>query len=65
VSWKLIKKFKKLDFYTSTKLISRNGYVMKEKKELVTNFNFFSNPTVEMLQKEIHKSMQFFFLENC
>jgi hypothetical protein len=36
-----MKKKKKLNFYTSTKLISRNGYLMKGKMELLTNFNFF------------------------
>jgi hypothetical protein len=44
-----MKKKKKLDFYTSKKSISRNGYVMKGKTELLTNFNFFSIPMVEML----------------
>jgi hypothetical protein len=41
-----------LDFYTSKKSISRNGYVMKGKMELVTNFKFFPVPTVEMLPKK-------------
>jgi hypothetical protein len=56
---------KKLDFYTSKKSISRNGYVMKEKMELLMNFNFFIIPTVEMLPKENSIFMQFFFLKNC
>jgi hypothetical protein len=38
--------------------------VMKGKTELLTNFNFFFIPTMEMLQKEI-QGLQFFFLENC
>jgi hypothetical protein len=42
-------KLKKLNFYTSTKSISRNEYVMEEKKELLTNLRFFFIPTVEML----------------
>jgi hypothetical protein len=33
-----IKIKKKLDFYISKKSISRNGYVMKGKTELLTNF---------------------------
>jgi hypothetical protein len=36
---------------------------MKEKKELVTNFNFFSIPTVEMLQEEIQSLCNFPFLK--
>jgi translation initiation factor 2 beta subunit (eIF-2beta)/eIF-5 len=51
-----IKKLKKLDFYTSRKSISRNGYVMKGKSELLTNFKWIfkmSISMVEMLQKEI------------
>jgi hypothetical protein len=31
--------------------------VMKEKKELLTNFNFFSIPTVEMLQEMLEEEM--------
>jgi hypothetical protein len=31
-------KVKKLDFYTSTKSISRNGYVMKERKGIANEF---------------------------
>jgi hypothetical protein len=38
--------------------------VMKEKTELLTNFNFFSIPTVEILQKEIPSLCNFYFLEN-
>jgi hypothetical protein len=56
-------KKKKLDFYTSKKSISRNGYVMKEKMELLTNFNLFSIPIVEMLQKEIQSLCNFSFLK--
>jgi hypothetical protein len=37
--------------------------VMKEKKELLTNFNFFPIPTVEMLQKEIQSLCNFSFLK--
>jgi hypothetical protein len=48
-----MKKFKILNFYTSKKLINRNGYVMKEKMEMLTNFDFFSIPMVEMLHQEI------------
>jgi hypothetical protein len=44
-----LKNLKKLDFYTSKKSMSRNGYVMKGKTELLTNFKFFSIPSVEML----------------
>jgi hypothetical protein len=36
---------------------------MKEKKELLTNFNFFSIPTVEMLQEEIQSLSNFSFLK--
>jgi hypothetical protein len=35
---------------------------MKEKKELLTSFNFFSIPTVEMLQVEIQSLCNFSFL---
>jgi hypothetical protein len=42
---------KKLDFNTSTKSISRSGYVMKGKTELLTNFNFFYIPMVECCRK--------------
>jgi hypothetical protein len=53
----------KLDFYTSKKSISRNGYVMKEKTEFLTNFKFCLIPTVEMLQKEIQSLCNFSFLK--
>jgi hypothetical protein len=33
-----IKKLKKLDFYTSKRSISRSGYVMKGKIELLNKF---------------------------
>jgi hypothetical protein len=56
-----MKNEKKLDFYTSKKSISRNGYVMKGKKELLTNFNFFFIPTVKNVAKRNSNSMQFFF----
>jgi hypothetical protein len=35
--------------------------VMKEKKELLMNFNFFSIPTVEMLKEEIQSLCNFSF----
>jgi hypothetical protein len=38
---------------------------MKEKKELLTSFNFFSNPNGGNVAERNSKSMQFFFLENC
>jgi hypothetical protein len=37
--------------------------VMKGKTELLTNFNFFSIPMVEMLQKEIKSLCNFSFLK--
>jgi hypothetical protein len=37
--------------------------VMKEKKELLTNFNFFSIQMVEMLQEEIQSLCNFSFLK--
>jgi hypothetical protein len=61
-----IKKLKILDFYTSKKSISRNGYVMKGKMELLTNFKWIfkmSIPTLEMLQKEIQSLCSFFSLK--
>jgi hypothetical protein len=58
-----IKKIKKLDFYTSTKSISRNRYVMKGKMELLTNSNFFLIPMVEMLEKEFLSLCNFSFLK--
>jgi hypothetical protein len=36
---------------------------MKEKKELLTNLNFFSIPMVEMLQKEFQSLCNFSFLK--
>jgi hypothetical protein len=36
---------------------------MKEKKELLTNFNFFPIPTVEMLKEEIQSLYNFSFLK--
>jgi hypothetical protein len=36
---------------------------MKEKKELLTNINFFSIPIVEMLQEEIQSLCNFSFLK--
>jgi hypothetical protein len=63
---KKIKKLKKLDFYTSKRSISRSGYVMKGKMELLTNFKWIkkmSIPMVEMLQKEIQSLCNFSFLK--
>jgi hypothetical protein len=37
--------------------------VIKEKKELLTNFKFFSIPMVEMLQEEIQSLCNFSFLK--
>jgi hypothetical protein len=37
--------------------------MMKGKTELLTNFNFFSIPVVEMLQKEIQSLCNFSFLK--
>jgi hypothetical protein len=36
---------------------------MKEKKELLTNFDFFSIPIVEMLHQEIQSLCNFSFLK--
>jgi hypothetical protein len=36
---------------------------MKEKKELLTNFDFLSIPPMEMLQKEIQSLCKFSFLK--
>jgi hypothetical protein len=36
---------------------------MKEKTELLTNFNFFSIPMVGILQKEIQNQCNFSFLK--
>jgi hypothetical protein len=66
VSWKLIKNEKnekKLDFYTSTKSISRSGYVMEGKTEFLTNFKKQFIPKVEMLQKEFQSLCNFSFLK--
>jgi hypothetical protein len=57
--------FLKLDFITSKKSISRNGYVMKGKTKLLTNFKFFSDPNGGNVAERNSKSMQFFFLKNC
>jgi hypothetical protein len=57
-----------LDFFTSKKSISRNGYVVKGKMELLINFKWIkkiSIPTVEMLQKEIQSLCDILFGENC
>jgi hypothetical protein len=54
---------KKLDFYTSKKLISRSGYVMKGKKGIANEFQFLFIPTVEMLQEEIQNLCNFSFLK--
>jgi hypothetical protein len=56
----------KLDLYTSKRLISRSGHVMKGKMELLTNFKWIFKmliPTVEMLQKEIQSLCNFSFLK--
>jgi hypothetical protein len=58
-----IKIFKTNLLYTSKKSISRNGYVRKAKSELLMNFNFFSIPTVERLQEEIHILCNFSILK--
>jgi hypothetical protein len=55
-----------LVFYTSKKSISRNGYVMKGKMELLTNLKWIkkmSIPTVDMLQKENQSLCNFSFLK--
>jgi hypothetical protein len=38
---------------------------MKEKKELLTNFDFFFDPNSGNVVERNSESMQFFFLENC
>jgi hypothetical protein len=38
---------------------------MKEKIELLTNFNFFLDPNGRNVVERNSKSMQFFFPENC
>jgi hypothetical protein len=61
-----MKFFKKLDFYISKKSISRNGYVMKGKTELLTNFKWIfkiSIPTVEMFKKKIQSLCNYSFLK--
>jgi hypothetical protein len=61
-----MKNNKKLDFYTSKKSISRNGYVMKGKTELLMNFKWILKiliPMVEMFQKEIQSLCNFSFLK--
>jgi hypothetical protein len=63
---KKLKIKKKLNFYISKKSISRNGYVMKGKTELLTNFKWIFKmliPTVEMLKKEIQSLCNFSFLK--
>jgi hypothetical protein len=68
VSLNLIKKLKilkKLDFYTSKKSISRNGYVIKGKTEFANEFQKKFNPNGGNFAKRNSKSMQFFFPENC
>jgi hypothetical protein len=55
----MTQKKKKLDLYTSKKSISRNGYVIKGKMELLTNFKFILIPTVEILEKEIQSLCKF------
>jgi hypothetical protein len=60
------KKKKKLYFYISKKSIGRNGYLMKGKTELLTNFKWIKEmliPMVEMLKKEIQTLCNFFFLK--
>jgi hypothetical protein len=58
-----MKNKKKLDFYTSKKSISKNGYVMKEKMELLTNIKKKFIPMVEILHKEIQSLCNFSFLK--
>jgi hypothetical protein len=61
-----MKNLKRLDFYTSKRSISRSGYVMKGKMELLTNFKWILKmliPMVEMLQKEIQSLCNFSFLK--
>jgi hypothetical protein len=57
---------KKLNFYTSKRSISRSGYVMKRKTELLTNFKWIFKmliSIVEMLPKEIQSLCNFSFLK--
>jgi hypothetical protein len=61
-----MKNFKKLDFYIAKKSISRNGYVMKGKMELLTNFKWIKKMSilmVEMLKKELQSLCNFSFLK--
>jgi hypothetical protein len=58
-----MKNKKELDFFTSKKSISTNGYVMKGKTELLTNFKKNSIPMVEILPKEIQSLCNFSFLK--
>jgi hypothetical protein len=61
-----MKKIKKLDSYTSKRSISRSGYVMKGKTELLTNFKWIKKmliPTMEMFQKKIQSLCNFSFLK--
>ena len=53
--------YKKLDFYTSIRSISRNVYVIKAKRELLKNIN----PNNGNVAERNAKSMEFLFLENC
>jgi hypothetical protein len=56
----------KLDFYISNRSISRSGYVMKGKMELLTNFKWILKmliPIVEMLQKEMPSLCNIFFFK--
>jgi hypothetical protein len=58
--------FFRFDFYTSKGSMSRSGFVMKGKMELLTNFNWIKKmiiPTVKMLQKEIQSLCNFSFLK--
>jgi hypothetical protein len=65
-TYEKIKNKEKLDFYISKKPISRNGYVMKGKTKLLTNFKWIlkmSIPMVEMLKKEFQSLCNFSFLK--
>jgi hypothetical protein len=60
---KKTKNKKKLDFHTSKKSISRNGY--DERKNGIANeFQFFFDPNDGNVSERNSKSTQFFFLEN-
>jgi hypothetical protein len=57
---------KKLNFYASERSISKNGYVMRKKTELLANFKWILKmliPMMEMLQKEIQSLCNFSFLK--